>query len=104
DFHNRRHAAAGAERNRRATSVRGCRRPFLRLVILGGAARWLPYTCEDPRALKGVRRGSLSRSLSSRSAQSRAKSWTLNSVADAKRSATRTFRVASCSLHTLPVS
>jgi len=30
----------------------------------------------------------------------RAKSWTLYSVADAKRSATRSFRVASCRLHT----
>ena len=35
---------------------------------------------------------------------SRAKSWTLNSVADAKRSATRSLRVASCLLHTLPLS
>src|SRR5437762_137124 len=36
--------------------------------------------------------------------RNRAKSWTLNSVADAKRSATRSSRVASCLLHTLLLS
>src|SRR5215472_2210803 len=34
----------------------------------------------------------------------RAKSWTLHSAADAKRSATRSLQVASCLLHTLQVS
>src|SRR5215813_6463212 len=63
-----------------------------------------PHRCEDPRALAGVSGGHFREVFLRTRFVNRAKSWTLHSAADAKRSATRSLQVASCLLHTLQVS
>src|SRR3981081_575782 len=59
-----------------------------------------PWITKDPRAIRGISPGCQAGSLRSDASRSelvtRAKSWTMCSVADAKWSATRNSSVASC--------